>query len=162
VTDFETALATLDRGAVEFIVIGGVAATLHGSAFTTQDLDVVYSRSPENIRRLAAALQEHQPYLRGAPAGLPFTWDERTIRHGLNFTLTTEFGDLDLLGEVAGGGAYEDLLPHSSEVAGFGVRFRLVNLDTLIVLKRAAGRPKDLPMIAELQGILERRWKQAS
>ena len=161
-TDFETALTTLDRGAVEFIVIGGVAATLHGSAFTTQDLDVVYSRSPENIRRLAAALQEHQPYLRGAPAGLPFTWDERTIRHGLNFTLTTEFGDLDLLGEVAGGGAYEDLLPHSSEVAGFGVRFRLVNLDTLIVLKRAAGRPKDLPMIAELQGILERRWKQAS
>jgi predicted nucleotidyltransferase len=162
VTDFERALATLDRGAVEFIVIGGVAATLHGSAFTTLDLDVVYSRSPENIRRLAATLQEHRPYLRGAPAGLPFVWDERTIRNGLNFTITTEFGDLDLLGEVAGGGTYEDLLAHSSEVTGFGVRFRLVALDTLIVLKRAAGRPKDLPVIAELQGILERRRKMQS
>jgi len=159
VTDFERALATLDRAAVEFIVIGGVAAALHGSAFTTLDLDVVYSRSPENIRRLAAALQGHRPYLRGAPAGLPFVWDERTIRNGLNFTLTTELGDLDLLGEVAGGGTYEDLLSHSNEVTGFGVRFRLVDLDTLIVLKRAAGRPKDLPMIAELQGILERRRK---
>jgi predicted nucleotidyltransferase len=162
VTDFERALATLDRGAVEFIVIGGVAATLHGSAFTTLDLDVVYSRSPENIRRLAATLQQHRPYLRGAPAGLPFVWDERTIRNGLNFTLTTEFGDLDLLGEVAGGGTYEDLLPHSNEVTGFGVRFWLVALDTLIVLKRAAGRPKDLPVIAELQGILERRRKMQS
>ena len=72
-------------------------------------------------------------------------------------TLTTSFGDLDLLGEATGGGAYEDLLPHSCEVSGFGVRFRLLNLDKLIVLKRAAGRPKDLAVVAELQGILEKR-----
>ena len=142
---------------VEFIVVGGVAGTLHGSAFITQDLAVVYARNRENIRRLAAALQPHQPYLRGAPEGLPFQWDERTIRNGLNFTLTTAFGDLDLLGEATGGGTYHDLLPHSREVSGFGVRFRLVNLDKLIVLKRAAGRPKDLAVVAELQGILERR-----
>jgi hypothetical protein len=142
---------------VEFIVICGVAGTLHGSAFITQDLDVVYARNRENIRRLAAALQPHQPYLRGAPEGLPFKWDERTIRNGLNFTLTTSFGDLDLLGEATGGGAYENLLPHSFEVSGFGVRFRLLNLDKLIILKRAAGRPKDLAVVAELQGILERK-----
>ena len=159
VTDFEKALATLTGGGVEFIVIGGVAGALHGSAFITQDLDAVYARNRENIRRLAAALQPHQPYLRGAPEGLPFQWDERTIRNGLNFTLTTSFGDLDLLGEATGGGAYEDLLPHSGEVNGFGVSFRLLNLDKLIVLKRAAGRPKDLAVVAELQGILERRKK---
>ena len=157
VMDFEKALATLTGGGVEFIVIGGVAGALHGSAFITQDLDVVYARHRENIRRLAAALQPHQPYLRGAPKGLPFQWDERTIRNGLNFTLTTSFGDLDLLGEATGGGAYADLLPHSCEVSGFGVRFRLLNLDKLIVLKRAAGRPKDLAVVAELQGILEKR-----
>ena len=157
VTDFEKAMATLTGGAVEFIVIGGVAGTLHGSAFITQDLDVVYARNRENIRRLTAVLQSHEPYLRGAPAGLPFHWDERTIRNGLNFTLTTSFGDLDLLGEATGGGAYEDLLPHSREVSGFGVRFRLLNLDKLIVLKRAAGRPRDLAVVAELQGILEKR-----
>lgn len=157
VADFEKALATLTSGGVEFIVIGGVAGALHGSAFITQDLDVVYARNHPNIRRLAAALQPHQPYLRGAPEGLPFQWDERTIRNGLNFTLTTAFGDLDLLGEVTGGGAYADLLPHSGEVSGFGVRFRLVNLEKLIVLKRAAGRPKDLAVVAELQGILAKR-----
>jgi hypothetical protein len=160
VTDFERALAILTGGGVEFIVIGGVAGALHGSAFMTQDLDVVYARNLENIRRLAATLQPHELYLRGAPAGLPFRWDERTLRNGLNFTLTTSFGDLDLLGEATGGGTYEDLLPHSTEVRGFGVRFRLLNLEKLIVLKRAAGRPKDLAVLAELQGILERN-KQA-
>ena len=71
--------------------------TLYGSAFITQDLDVVYARNRENICRLAASLQPHQPYLRGAPEGLPLQWDERTIHNGLNFTLTTSFGDLDLL-----------------------------------------------------------------
>ncbi len=157
ITDFEKALATLTASGVEFIVIGGVAGALHGSAFVTQDLDVVYARNHANIRRLATALQPHHPYLRGAPEGLPFNWDERTICNGLNFTLTTELGDLDLLGEAAGGGAYDDLLPHSREVAGFGVRFRVLNLDKLIVLKRAAGRPKDLPVIAELQAILEKQ-----
>jgi hypothetical protein len=157
VTDFEKALATLTGADVQFIVIGGVAGALHGSAFVTQDLDVVYARNTENVRHLVEALRPHQPYLRGAPAGLPFQWDECTIRNGLNFTLTTAFGDLDLLGEAAGGGAYEDLLPHSQEVSGFGVRFQLLNLDKLIVLKRAAGRPKDLAVLAELQAILERR-----
>jgi hypothetical protein len=157
VTDFEKALAALTNAGVDFIVIGGVAGTLHGSAFITQDLDVVYARNGENIRRLAAALQPYQPYLRGAPEGLPFRWDERTILNGLNFTLSTSFGDLDLLGEATGGGGYNDLLPHSSEVNGFGLHFRLLNLDKLIILKRAAGRPKDLAVVAELQGILERR-----
>jgi hypothetical protein len=154
VTDFEKALGVLASGGVEFIVIGGVAGALHGSAAITQDLDVVYARTRENIRRLAAALQPHQPYLRGAPEGLPFRWDEPTIRNGLNFTLTTSFGDLDLLGEATGGGGYEHLVPHSREVVGFGLRFRLLNLDKLIVLKRAAGRPKDLAVVAELQAIL--------
>lgn len=160
ITDFDKAMTVLTEAQLDFIVIGGVAGSLHGSAFITQDLDIVCSRSHENIRRLAAALQPYEPYLRNAPPGLPFKWDEATIRNGLNFTLTTSFGDLDVLGEVTGGGGYADLLPHSREVSGFGVTFRLVNLDKLIVLKRAAGRPKDLQAIAELQGILERQKKQ--
>ena len=161
ITDFDQAMSVLSGAGIEFIVIGGVAGSLHGSAFITQDLDVVYARHRENIRRLAAALQPCQPYLRDAPPGLPFQWDEATIRNGLNFTLTTSFGDVDFLGEVTGGGGYGDLLPHSCEVSGFGVTFRLVNLDKLIVLKRAAGRPKDLQVLAELQGILERQKKQS-
>ena len=122
--------------------------------------DVVYARDPENIRNLSAALQNHQPHLRGAPPGLPFRWDEQTIQAGLNFTLTTALGDLDLLGEVAGGGSYEALLPFSEELAVFNVSCRFVTLERLIQLKRAAGRPKDIEAIAELQILLEERRRQ--
>lgn len=152
-------LQLLTKEQVRFIVIGGGAASLHGSARATFDLDVVYARDPENVQRLAAALQPYQPYLRGAPPGLPFRWDEATIRAGLNFTLTTTLGDLDLLGEVAGGGTYEQVLPHSVELDDFDTRCRFVTLEMLIRMKRAAGRPKDLEVIAELQALLEERQK---
>src|SRR5947209_3652971 len=127
--DIETAFRVLTEGQVEFIVVGGVAARAHGSARLTNDLDVVYRRTPENIDRLAAALSPHAPYLRGAPAGLPFRWDAATIRRGLNFILTTAFGDLDVLGEVTGGGGYDAILPRSRPVAAFGVDVRCIDLD---------------------------------
>lgn len=154
---FERILEALLNGGVEFILIGGVAGNVHGSARLTYDLDVVYSRSRENIRRLTETLKPFSPYLRGAPPGLPFTFDERTIRSGLNFTLTTELGDFDLLGEVAGGGTYEALRPFTQRVKEGDVTFDCVTLERLIQLKRAAGRPKDLEAIAELQAILEER-----
>src|SRR5579885_1088213 len=113
--NFREILPQLIRHNVRFIVIGGGAAIAHGLARSTFDVDVVYARDAENIRNLAAALQAQQPYVRGAPSGLPFRWDERTIQAGLNFTLTTSLGKLDLLGEVAGGGRYEELLPASEE-----------------------------------------------
>lgn len=142
---------------VRFIVIGGIAASAHGSARTTLDVDIVYARDAENLRNLLAALKDHVPYLRGAPLGLPFRWDEPTIQAGLNFILTTSLGNLDLLGEVAGGGRYEELLPFTVELDTFGVRCPFVTLEKLIQLKRAAGRPKDLEIIAELQALLEER-----
>lgn len=74
---------------------------------------------------------------------------------GLNFTLTTAHGELDLLGEVTGGGTYEELLPFTQEVTAFGITLRVVTLERLIQLKRAAGRPKDLLVIAELQALRE-------
>ena len=84
---------------------------------------------------------------------------ERTIQAGLNFTLTTTLGDLDFLGEVTGGGTYEQLLPYTLEITVFGITCRVVTLERLIHLKRAAGRPKDLEAIAELQALLEERRK---
>ena len=86
-TDYRKALDTLRGGGVRFIVIGGVAATAHGSAQLTNDLDVVYAREPDDIQRLATALAPHHPYLRGVPPGLPFRFDAATIKRGLNFTL---------------------------------------------------------------------------
>lgn len=155
--NFAELLPLLARHEVRFIVIGGGAAIAHGSARVTLDVDVVYARDPENIRCLAAALAPHRPYLRGAPAGLPFRWDEETIQAGLNFTLTTDLGDIDFLGEVVGGGGYERLLADTLEFTLFGARCRVVTLEKLIQLKRAAGRPKDLEAIAELQALWEER-----
>lgn len=151
--------ALLDEG-VSFIVIGGMAASIHGSVRATFDLDVVYERSRDNVERLVRALAPLHPYLRGAPPGLPFQWDRETILHGLNFTLMTDIGDLDLLGEIVGGGGYRELLPHAREVEAFGIRCRVLAIEKLIEVKRAAGRPKDFEAIAELELILERTEKK--
>lgn len=154
-TRFEQMLGVLAGEGVEFILAGGVAATVHGSARLTQDLDVVYRRTPENLRRLVSALAPISPYLRGAPPGLPFRWDEQTVRAGLNFTLTTTLGDLDLLGEISGGGGFEKLIGGSMEVQLFGRSVKCLGLDQLISAKRAAGRPKDLEVLAELEALRE-------
>lgn len=154
-TEIEALLGVLREGGVEFIVVGGVAATVHGAARLTEDLDVVYSRTDDNLTRLARCLAGHTPYLRGAPPGLPFRWDEETLKRGLNFTLTTDLGALDLLGEIAGDGTYDSLLPDTRIVRSFGIEFRCLNLARLIQVKRAAGRPKDFDAISELEALYE-------
>ena len=156
-TDFSTLLRVLDDHDVAYILVGGVAATVHGSARLTLDVDVVYQRTPDNLARLVSALAPYAPGLRGAPVGLPFQWDVETLNRGLNFTLTTTIGAIDLLGEIAGGGTYERLLTDTDEVTAFGVTCRCVTLDHLIHLKRAAGRVKDLEVIAELEALRDER-----
>jgi hypothetical protein len=94
-----------------------------------------------------------KPYLRGAPPGLPFVFDTGTLGRGLNFTLTTTLGDIDLLGEIVGGGNFDALLSQSEPITIFGATCHCVTLPTLIRLKRAAGRPKDLESIAELEAL---------
>lgn len=154
-TDFHALLRLLTENEVEFIIVGGAAATAHGSARLTLDLDVVYKRSSENIARIVNALRSIKPYLRGAPPGLPFDWSIETIAKGLNFTLITTLGALDLLGEIVGGGGYDQLFPETIEVEIAGVNCLCLNLERLIKVKRAAGRPKDLETVAELQQILD-------
>ena len=107
--------------------------------------------------RLATALAPHHPYLRGAPPGLPFRLDRATIERGLNFTLTTSLGDVDLLGEMVGGGNYEQVIPHTVTLSVFGRALRVLDLPALIRAKRAAGRPKDLEALAELEVLLAER-----
>jgi hypothetical protein len=151
-TDFGRLLEALASHQVKFVIIGGVAATIHGSARLTNDLGILYARDDENIRRLVAALQPLNPYLRGAPAGLPFQLDEKAVHSGLNFTLTTAAGAIDLLGEIAGVGPFSALTGHTVDVTLFGTVHRCIDIDTLITATRAAGRPKDLE-VAELEAI---------
>lgn len=159
-TDFAGLLKRLREADVRFVLVGGFAATIHGSPRTTVDLDIVYARDADNLSRLALALAPLSPYLRGAPRALPFRLDAPTLARGLNFTLTTDLGDLDLLGEVAGGGTYEQLSRHTMSLRVFGAEVQVVTLEQLIHLKRAAGRARDLDAVAELEALLEEQRRE--
>src|SRR5262245_8685580 len=106
----------LQKHQVEFIVIGGAAAVLMGSPLPTFDVDLCYRRTEENLKRLATALKEIHPTLRGAPPDLPFILDARSLALGSNFTFNTDFGALDLLAWVEPIGGYEQLRPNSHAV----------------------------------------------
>ena len=100
--NFDRAVQALCDAGVEFIIIGGWSAILHGSAHVTSDLGVFFVRGRGNLRRLVEALAPYHPRLADLPEGLPFIWDEATFSNGTIFTLTTELGRIDLLGEVSG------------------------------------------------------------
>jgi predicted nucleotidyltransferase len=153
--DLETIVNRLAGGGIRFVIVGGVAATVHGSSYITDDLDICYARDKTNLALLAEALAPLNPRLRGAPAELPFKWDAETLRMGLNFTLRTDLGDLDLLGEIIGIGPYEQVQEAAIKVMLFGVECSVISLEKLITAKRAAGRPKDKLILPELEAMLE-------
>ena len=111
--------ALVDEG-VDFVIIGGWCAILHGSSYLTNDLDICYSRMQGNLTRLAAVLAPYHPKLRDLPAGFPFVWGEATLRNGTTFTLSTDLGIVDLMAEVAGVGDFEATKAHSIQVQAFG------------------------------------------
>ena len=152
---FARAVQTLCDAGVDFVVIGGVAAILHGSATVTFDLDICYSRSASNLSRLAAALAPFHPRPRGFPPGLPFMWDATTLRNTTILTLQTDMGELDLLAEVAGLGAFEEVKAHSVDVEAFERVIAVLDLRGLIQAKRASNRPKDRSVLPELESLLE-------
>jgi hypothetical protein len=137
-------LGCLADAQVRFVVIGGVALIARGVERSTADLDIAYARDRENLSRLAGALAPLHPRLRGVPEGLPFVLDEVSLRNGLNFTLDTDLGPLDLLGEVAGLGTFEHVDAASTELDIEGKKMLVLTIDGLERAKRAAGRPKDM------------------
>ena len=151
--DYDAIFEALQQHRVDFVVIGAVAMVLHGSARVTRDLDLCYSRDPANLQRIAKALGSFSPTLRGAPDGLPFALDAATLRAGLNFTLRSTAGDLDLLGEVTGIGAFPAVARLSSVMEVYGRDVRVLTLDGLERAKIAAGRLKDLADLAEIREI---------
>jgi hypothetical protein len=140
--DFEAALNALSEHGVNFVVIGGYAATLHGSAYLTRDLDICYERTPENLERLVSALRPYHPRLRGAPEGLPFLFDVQTLSNGMNFTLATDLGDIDLFGHLSGLGEFPAVALDAISMPLFGGECRVASLDSLIRSKRAAAGTK--------------------
>jgi hypothetical protein len=157
-TDVAAFLKLLVGLQVQFVLIGDQALAAHGSAHVTFDTDICSQRTPENLAALVAALAPVHPYLRGAPPGLPFCFDMPTVEAGLNFTLDTDKGKIDILGEVSGVGTYEQVLAHSVEKIVYGFPVRILSIDGLIAAKKAAGRTKDqlhLLELIELKKILD-------
>jgi len=153
------ALQTLNRHAVAYVLIGGFAGKLHGSPALTVDIDVCYARDPANLERLAAALGELHPILRGAPPDIPFRLDARTLAAGDAFTFVTDAGDLDILGTPAGSNGFEELARNAIEMDLGEVRVRVAALEDLIAMKRASGRPRDrahLEILAALRDEADR------
>lgn len=150
IADFHSLVRILSDEHVNFVIIGGVAMVAHGSSRTTTDFDFCYARDRSNLDALARALIPFRPRLRGVPEDLPFVFDAQTLRSGLNFTLTTTLGDIDLLGEVPGVGGFADLERGAKPVDLFGVQVLVIGLDDLERSKRAAGRAKDLIDLGEI------------
>jgi hypothetical protein len=136
-------LRALHDAAVEFVLIGGVAARLHGSPTVTRDLDICHSRDPANLERLAAMLVELHARLRGVDDDVPFMLDARTLNAGGNFTFSTDAGDLDVLAEPAGVDGYRGLISRAVVLDLGDLPVAVAALDDLIAMKQAAGRPKD-------------------
>jgi hypothetical protein len=143
--DPERLLEVLIRHDVRFILIGGIAAQAHGSPSLTGDLDICYARDPDNLDRLAASLAELSAVRRDLPADSPRMppLDARTLRAGGLFTLTTRYGDFDILATPDPGFDYQLLLAQAVTTVVQGAPVQIASLTDLIAMKRAAGRPKD-------------------
>lgn len=145
--------ALLDAG-VEFVVIGGIAGQAHGSPMITRDLHICYRRTRANLERLAHALRELAAIRRGQP-DVTVPLDARALIAGDVFTLTTRFGDLDLLGNPDPGMTFETLERNAVIVEQSRRRILVAGLDDLAAMKRAAGRPKDLLALEHLGALRE-------
>ena len=158
---FERIIDLLCKHGVQFVVIGGQAELLLGSARVTLDTDLCYRRSRENLTSLVAALVELKPSLRGAPADLPFRLDAESLALGCNFTFRTTEGDLDLLGYVEPLGTYDDIAPRAESMQLGEITIQVASLDDLIRIKSHLGRPKDRESLLHLQAIKRIREEKA-
>jgi hypothetical protein len=149
---FGTLVKALTTEEARFVVIGGFALLLHGGRHTTMDSDFAIAADAENAAAVVRALASFGPEPTHLPAGMPFIWDERSIR-GAAVSLRSDCGDIDLLLTIPGVESFEALLSRSIERELDGVRFRIASIPDLMAMKEAAGRPQDLAHIEELRRI---------
>lgn len=158
---FEAILSALVNAGVRFVVIGGVAGTIQGSARLTNDIDICYDTASDNVDRLVALLVSWQAYLRGVERGLPFVLDARAFRTTPIMTLTTTMGDIDVLDQVPGVGDYKATVAASELVEIGDIEFRSLTLEALIASKKAVRRPKDVEQLIELEALLALRSRRS-
>ena len=149
IPDYRTLVTALITKRVAFAIVGGIALVLHGSARITRDLGISYGRDRQNLQRLSRALKPFRPTLRGAPAELPYALDAETLAAGLNFTLTTAAGDIDLMGEITGVGMFPVVSRLSNATEIYGLAVQVISSRTAVFLagRELARVPLDFPAV---------------
>lgn len=155
-TGSQKILDALSHAEVNFILVGAYAAIAHGAQSQPDDLDICYECSKENYRKLMKAFEPLNARLVNLHSGLDAALEKHSLAHGTNFTLRTDVGRLDLVGEISGVGGYRDLLPHSVEIQIEHSNFRIASLNDLIRIKEAGTHPKDHFELLELLALRDR------
>jgi hypothetical protein len=148
-------LETLSAHDVKFVIIGGIAGRLWGSTSVTNDLDICYARDPDNLTALASALVDLKAKLRGVDRDLPFKVDAKTLKMGDTFTFSTRAGSFDILGNPAGSRGYDGLARTATMMELGNMKVAVASIEDLLLMKRAAGRPKDLIEVEVLAALRE-------
>lgn len=151
----ENIIKSFSGANVEYVIVGEVAVFIHGWETISAKLEIAYSRKNENLIKIVDVLSKFSPGFRGLSEKLPFTFDISTLQNEINFTFETDIGDIDLLGEVAGVGSYEEVEANSVIMNLYGFDVHVLSLEGLIKAKRAAGRTKDLLVLPELEALRE-------
>jgi hypothetical protein len=143
--DPERILATLGKHAVEFVLVGALAARLHGFPRLTADADLTPRRTPENLDRLAAALRELRArvYTESVPEGLAFDCSGATLGRAQLWNLVTAAGRVDLIFRPSGTEGYDELRKAASRFDLDGQEFLAASLEDILRSKEASDRPQD-------------------
>lgn len=157
--DIEGIIGRLVQARVDFVIVGGFAAMVHGSSLLTMDIDICCDFSPENLLRLQNAVADLHPVHRMTPKRIPLVLTPDTCRGLKNLYLDTDFGQLDCLGSVLGVGGYATVKRQSVEIRLSSGACRVLSLATLIRAKEAMGRPRDKAAVVQLQAIAEKKQR---
>ena len=157
--NLQALLKLLIHSPVEFVLVGGFAAVLHGSNQTTRDIDICVVYSPEQIRLLREVLKPYHPRHRMEDPQSSFLETPKDISQKRDFYLATDFGILDVISRVEGVGGYYDVLMNSVEIELYGGMCRLISMEDLIKSKKKLGRHRDLVTVMELEAIREEKGK---
>ncbi|MFT4287673.1 hypothetical protein [Nocardioides sp.] len=154
--DLARLLGVLESHGVDYVLIGGLAAVVHGSPFPTEDADITPAVVPDNLSRLSEALRELAARIRtdAAPDGLPFDHDGESLVAARVWNLTTDAGDLDISFVPDGTTGFDDLKRDAESMTLYGATVRIASLADVIRSKQAANRPKDQRALPTLRDLL--------
>ncbi len=156
-----TLLGILLNGNIDFVIVGGFAAVIHGSSQVTQDLDICVALDREQIEKLRILLEPFHPVHRMTPQKLPFSLFPGDINKVNNLYLSTDLGPLDILGEISGiKGGFLELKKNAVWIDALGLKLPVISREDLLIAKKTLGRPKDLFVVEELRLLIANDLKK--